>query len=47
MNDFILCQQTYLYPDEEIYTDDTQRFTDWSDEYQGCESYMQYMDLWN
>lgn len=47
MNDYIDYKQTITHPDEEVYTDQYQKNYDWSDEYQGCLSYKQYIETWN
>ena len=40
-------KQQILYSDDERYTDDFQNKYDWSDEYQGCPDYMEYINTWN
>lgn len=40
-------KQQLLYSDEEIFSDNVQHQYDWSDEYQGCPDYMEYVQTWN
>lgn len=44
MHDYINYIQTVLEP---LYTDDQQNDYDYSDEFQGCQSWYEYQQEWN
>lgn len=39
-------KQQVLYLDDKIFADNVQNTYDWSDEYQGCPDYMEYIETW-
>lgn len=43
----LLYYNTSIIEEDEIYQDNNQNDYDWSDEYQGCPDYMEYINTWN
>ena len=46
MTDYENYQQTITESNDEVFTDNYQNQYDWNDEWQGCESYMEYCITW-